>query len=304
MFPDAALYYGLDISKTRLASSVNKKHSSDILLLADLTQSFECRNFFDAVVSLNTLSHLTPDSQTIAISNLIQLCKPGGSFFVNFDLSIHHMNLMPLLMSSYDSIEVIYFDSFLSQQSENSGLVDISSVKPLTITNEFNLPNDACFHKQVLISCSDKKPSQDTSCVSPQSIVDHTNLPFIQLTPIPNVKISYLPNDHEAILLVKGLAHTSTILFTSKLFNSSYGSSFKHLFPDSLIISELSDDILPLNSHYFVFGLEQEWTSNEAVDRKYINKLRNSTPSVSLTLVFVSERDNKTCNPSLIAGDY
>ena len=45
MFPDAALYYGLDISKTRLASSVNKKHSSDILLLADLTQSFECRNF-------------------------------------------------------------------------------------------------------------------------------------------------------------------------------------------------------------------------------------------------------------------
>ena len=71
MFPDAVLYYGLDISKTRLASSVNKKHSSDILLLADLTQSFECRNFFDAVVSLNTLSHLTPDLQTIAYFQIL-----------------------------------------------------------------------------------------------------------------------------------------------------------------------------------------------------------------------------------------
>ena len=53
------------------------------------------------------------------------------------------MSHCSLLLSSFESVEVIYFDSFRSSESELASNINSSNVSKLLVHNEFDIPNQA-----------------------------------------------------------------------------------------------------------------------------------------------------------------
>ena len=173
MFPDNCYYYGLDISTSRLQKAFSIKRPTDCLLKADLCKNISLTSSFDVVVSLNTLSHLPLKQQFLALSNLIDSVCQNGSFFVNTDISTDLMDITLKLSSEFEFVEVIYFDSYLSRQMENSSLVNSSNVLKLLKNNEFSVPNDASFHSQVLFIASKRLSGlsrQDANFLNPSKV--------------------------------------------------------------------------------------------------------------------------------------
>ena len=154
MFPSSFKYYGLDVSSKRLLTALKIKRPSDVLLRADLTRQFTLCHCFDVVVSCNTLSHLPSVQQHSALRNLLNLISSNGKLFVNLPIDEHMMSHCSLLLSSFESVEVIYFDSFRSSESELASNINSSNVSRLLVHNEFDIPNQACLHRQVLFVCN------------------------------------------------------------------------------------------------------------------------------------------------------
>ena len=103
-------------------------------MLTSLNFPYHC---FDVVVSCNTLSHLPFVQQHSALRNLLSLISTRGKLFVNLPIDEHMMSHCSLLLSSFESVEVIYFDSIRSSESELASNINSSNVSRLLVHNEF-----------------------------------------------------------------------------------------------------------------------------------------------------------------------
>ena len=306
MFPASCFYYGLDISKSRLDLAFKKKVSSDILFMADLTKDLTLRSCFDSIVSLNTMSHLSTPFQLAAIKNLLATLKQGGNFFLNSSVS-DAVNLSPLLLPLFSSITPVYFDSYRSADMESKSLVNSSNVLSLLSENELKIPNDACFHRQILFICNCYKP---LAAAVPTSLNKLRQFPgsldkLISLNSLPKLsRINYPADDY----LFENLSDrkSTLLLLTPDLINSTYGQSLvSRLHACDITSLELTPDV-SVDNHYsqvFILGLENEWCSDLNTARTSINNLRSSFSS-SISLVFVSSRESSKCTPSVVLSDY
>ena len=299
MFPDNCNYYGLDISTSRLQKAFSLKKKLDHLLKADLCRKLPLSSSFDVVVSLNTLSHLPAKQQFLALSNLINSVCQTGSFFVNTSISHDLMDISLKLTSEFESVEVVYFDSYLSRQMENDNLVNSSNVLGLLQDNEFNLPNDASLHSQVLFIATNR--------ISGSKKCDLNFLNSSKITVLnssPKVSKYQFANDFQFINS-NLLSNVDVVLLTSRLYSSPYGSKLIALFSERSVNVQILGQFSPPSAQVstFVLGLEAEWTSSIAADRISFNLLRESE-SISLSIVLVSQRDGESCSPSLIVSDY
>ena len=295
MFPKGYNYYGLDVSSKRLHSALRIKRSSDVLLQADLTRKFSISNCFDVVVSCNTLSHLPFSQQQLALSNLLSLIVPRGKLFINLPIDEHMMTHCSTLLSSFESVEAIYFDSFLSSSAEISSKVNKSNVSDLLVDNEFCLPNQACLHRQVLFICNS---FQSTSI---NSLPQFSNLSITPITSLPAV--THLNFRDDSHMLRELTSSVSNLLITSKLFGSSYFNSLKpSLDKYGFQYDVLDGSSVSTNGSLAVLGLENEWSSDLSLDRTFVNLLRE-IPDTSLILASVSLRDGLACTPSVVLSD-
>ena len=297
MFPPGLQYVGLDISKTRLKKAFGVKKNSDILYLADLCKRLPLDNCFDVVVSLNTLSHLPSQYRPRAIDNVSRCLTKDGVLFLNTEISDDLCPITRQLESLYDSVQVIYFDSYLSRISEESRSIDASNVTPLLRINEFDLPNDASMHYQVLFIASRYKSGSSRRPLP----FNHTHK-IQTLTSLPDTTLNKFPHD-EAFLESGLLSKGSVVFMTSFLFQSEYGSTLVNrlckICVSVTILSHsvsLSSSVKPL----FVLGLENEWSSDIAYDRSSLNILRQT--KLPINLIYVSFR-LRNCSPSLIFSD-
>ena len=124
-------YYGLDISPTRLKSGFKIKLPQDRLLLGDLCHSLPLQACFDCVVRYNTLSHLPIEQQILALNNLIISCKSGGSFYINTSIDSNFPFITQALSNAFESVQIVYFDSFKSVEAESNNSVNPSNVYDL-----------------------------------------------------------------------------------------------------------------------------------------------------------------------------
>ena len=237
MFPPSCFYYGLDISKSRLDLAFKKKLSSDILFMADLTKDLTLRSCFDSIVSLNTMSHLSKPFQLIAINNLLATLKQGGNFFLNSSVS-DSIHISPLLLPLFSTITPVYFDSYRSADMELKSLVNSSNVLSLLSDNELNIPNDACFHQQILFVCKSYKP---LAAAVPTSLIKLRQFSgsldkLISLNSLPKLSRINYPTDD---FLFENLSDrkSTLLLLTSDLINSTYGQlSFPGFIPLTLLL--------------------------------------------------------------------
>ena len=295
MFPKNYRYHGLDVSNKRLQTALRIKRNSDVLLQADLTRDFAIHHCFDVVVSCNTLSHLPFVQQQFAIRNLLSLIVPSGKLFVNLPIDEHMMSHCSILLSSFDSVEAVYFDSFRSSMAELSSKVNKSNVAELLVAHEFCLPNQACLHRQVLFICksflgnrSNVLPSFSTNSITP-------------VTSLPTV--SHLTFRDDSHLVRELSASVSRVLITSKLFGSSYFNSLLiSLEKFGFHYDVLDANSASINGSVAVLGLENEWSSDLSLDRTFVNLLRE-IPDTSLILTSVSMRDGLACTPSVVLFD-
>ena len=299
IFPESSLYYGLDISISRLKKGFALKRESDVLYHADLCKSLGLDNSFDVVVSCNTLSHLPGTQQLLALHNLISSCVSGGSLLVNCNIDSSLQSITHLLSTFFTSLEIVYFDSCLSLADEESSLVNESNIRKKIIHNEFEVFNDACLHSQVLFICHNYIPIKSRNVPPANSIM------VLRLNRVPNTQtITLATDDH---ILASDYCTTSSIfLFTSKLYHSEVGKSLRSsLIPLVSCVSLLDDfnpALLKSNSSIFILGLEREWIDNLAADRILVNSIRE-LPDTPLFILLVESRQNTSCSPSLICSD-
>ena len=110
-------------------------------------------------------------------------------------------------------------------------------------------------------------------------------------------------NDSEVLSFITSQTQDFAVVLSSKLFHSSIGtdliSQLEALSIDSFMLDE---SIAHFSNNFILLGLEQQWTSDEALDRIHLNNLR--LISSVIHICFVSFRGVSSCCPSLIAGDY
>ena len=295
MFPDGYNYYGLDVSSKRLQSAFKIKSDQDVLLRADLTRKFTISHCFDVVVSCNTLSHLSFSQQRTALDNLLSLVVPRGKLFINMAIDEHMMTHCSVLLSAFESVEAIYFDSFRSSIAEFSSKVNKSNVADLLVDYEFCLPNQACLHRQVLFICNSFVGKNRNSLpeFSRSSITTISSLP----------SVSHLTFPDDAQMLRELSSSVTQLLITSKLFSSPYFNSLQaSLDKHGYQYDVLDGNSVPANSTLAVLGLENEWSSDVSLDRTFVNLLRE-IPDTNLILASVSRRDGLVCTPSLVLSD-
>ena len=295
MFPDGYDYYGLDISNKRLQSALRIKRPSDVLLQADLTRKLSISYCFDVVVSCNTLSHLPYTQQVKALRNLLSLIVPRGTLFINLPIDEHMMSHCSLLLSVFKTVEAVYFDSFRSSTAELSSRVNKSNVSDLLVDHEFSLPNQACLHRQVLFVCNSFRGKQHNA------LPQFSTKTISPVTSLPSVSAMVFRDDTH---MVHELSRTITrFLITSKLHSSPYFNSLRSSLHDLGLIYEVLDGTcVAKNESLAILGLENEWSSDLALDRTFVNLLRE-IPDVRLILASVSSRDGLACTPSVVLSD-
>ena len=204
------------------------------------------------------------------------------------------MSHCSLLLSSFESVEVIYFDSFRSSESELASNINSSNVSKLLVHNEFNLPNQACLHRQVLFVCNNFL--SDLSI----SIPDFNTQSITAVTTLPSVNFMKFKDD---ISLLNSLSSSVFFLVTSKLYKSAYFLSLRSLFDQY----DIQYDILNSSSYQcdgpiVILGLENEWSADLALDRTYVNLLRE-VPDLNIILTYVAQRDGLVSTPSVVLSD-
>lgn len=295
MFPEGYNYFGLDVSNKRLQSALSIKRSQDVLLQADLTRKFSISNCFDFIVSCNTLSHLPFVQQETALRNLLSLIVHRGTLFINLPIDEHMMVHCATLLSSFDSVEVIYFDSIRSSAAELSSKVNKSNVAQLLVDYEFSLPNQACLHRQVLFICNSSLGNRHNYLprFSTKSITPITSLPAV----------SHLSFRDDAHMVRELSSSVSRLLITSKLYTSSYFKALRSsLDKFGFDYDVLDGSTASINGSLAVLGLENEWSTDLSLDRTFVNLLRE-IPDISLILASVSSRDGLACTPSVVLFD-
>lgn len=298
IFPNSSLYYGLDISQSRLKAGFNVKRETDILFHADLCLDLGIQSCFDAVVSCNTLSHLPDNQVALALQNVINTCKNGGSLFVNMSIGQNMSDVSCLLSKHFSRLEVVYFDSYLSFKDESKSLINTQNIIHKLQSNEFLLPNDACLHHQILYIASGYLSA--SAPIFPPSKHDQ----IIRLNSIPNVSMSEFRSDVEAMKFLE-IEDYRAIFLTRKLFDSSAGSLLRNNLTNLNCVVHPLEFPLPTisnNKKVGILGLEKEWSDTLAVDRHCVNQLREIS-DIQLKLLAVNHRNSSVCTPSLLLSD-
>ncbi len=299
MFPESSVYYGLDISVSRLKKAFVAKSHNDILYHADLCHPLGLDGCFDVVVSCNTFSHLPTLQQDSALRNLTQACVFGGSLFINSNITSPLQSITQYLASHFSSLEVVYFDSYRSLADEEASNVTSSNVRDKIVVNEFNIPNDACFHSQVLFI------AHGFNVNHPRSSPPGGSNKITRLNQVPQVKSVYFESDSD-ILHSNYFLPSAIFLMTSKLLASASGQSIRTSLLTKVSSVSCLDDFnaanASSNSSICILGLENEWIDDLASARIMVNNIRE-VPGVSLNFLHVKSRDNSICTPSLISTD-
>lgn len=299
MFPDRSKYYGVDISKHRLKSAFSKKRDVDVLLAADLTRPFLKYYHFDAVVSLNTLSHIPLDLHQQCLNNLLNMSNIGSSMFINTQIDRSLGTVAESLLSAYETLSVVYFDSFLSEQDELANQVNIKNVNNKISINELSLPNDASLHRQALFLASNKldisSPYIEPSSLSTEKISKLSSLPeFTNKVFETDLEFaSFLGSANANVLVAPGLLGNPQFVKLLQLYE-------KHGIQLIPLTSNMSSVIYerPL----YILGLEDQFVTDIVAERFVLNLLRTYA-RVPVHLVHISRRFGLTTKPSLIFQD-
>lgn len=302
IFPQKYRYYGLDIAKSRLLAGLPKSKNNDVFFLADLVKPISLNNAFDVVVSLNTLSHLSSESQLLALNNLIDSVKPGGYLFFNTTIDRNTCALMHLVSNHFQTIEPVYYHSFASDCQEIRGKINSSNVIDLMPKLEFSYPNDACFHREVLFQA---KCSLNTGV----SDISHFSMgprqKIYQLNEVPKVSVSSFDDDLSYLNSFTTRRSDTCVVMTSRLASSEQGlillDHFNSISQDTQILSSIFSSPA-LYSQIHVVGLESGWSNDEYQDRIFLNKLKDKGLH-EFVFILVGRRSGRICRPSSIAFD-
>lgn len=302
MFPKGCLYHGLDVAQGRLRQALSRSKSKDRLYWADLTRPLPLHQAFDAVVSLNTFSHLPAENQPQAITNLVEACRVGGDLLINAAIDSQLMPLASALLGAFQELEPIYFDSFRSEaEEEEAGIIHAGNVLQKLGPNEESIPNDACLHRQVLLHAHRRKgqpkPQQPPRTGNPTKI--------LQLNEVPKLSRCDFADD-DALLSDADLWNaTPLVAFTPALAETGSGRGLRRqLEARGLTCCLLDTDLQPTGTiqQIVVLGLESPWSPETANHRLVINGLRRIS-GLELIFALVSSREGQRCQPSLVAND-
>ena len=112
---------------------------------------------------------------------------------MNCNISSPLQSFTQFLSSSFSSLEVVYFDSYLSLRDEEGSSIDANNVRQKLVSNEFNVPNDACFHSQVLYIATGCKNNVS------RSIPPGNPSKITRLNSVPKVKAVYFQSDEDIL---------------------------------------------------------------------------------------------------------
>jgi len=297
LFPTDSLYYGLDVSSSRLRSALSIKKPNDILYQADLTRPLSLDSNFDCVVSCNTMSHLPIHQQTFALTNLINACRFNGSLFVNFSLNAGVPPALNILLKNFKTVKPIYFESTLSSSDQKLGLINSINVFQKIHDNELKLPNDASLHYQVLFCSYNRISGLDDTGKAPRN----SNSVLI-LSSLPQTSVQCFEDDTHAFNAILASCETPTFLFSEKLYTSAYGKKLRSKLPVNILELSMNISRDSLSNNVYIFGLEKQWTMNLSHDRISINQIRE-LDHVSVIFALVRFRAGSVCTPSLIIDD-
>ena len=128
------------------------------------------------------------------------------------------MNILSSISGFFRDIHIVYFDSHLSRKLENKKLINNKNIIQYIIANEFNMPNDAAFHRQVLFLAKNRIYDQEICSKSlPPRVQSHK---ILKLNKTPNAKIYRFSDDFELLNYFSNKPENFTFLFTSKLYYS------------------------------------------------------------------------------------
>lgn len=155
IFQDNISYWGFDIERRRLEKAASLYHK-DKYVLADLTRPLasQLAGKFDFVVSLNTICHIPLDQKDKFIQNLIYLSNEASTILINCELGLTSLRAFKSLASNFRSIDIYYFDSFLS--NTHNWLYGNTISDSTTQQYEESLPNLGALHKQCLFVATNK----------------------------------------------------------------------------------------------------------------------------------------------------
>ena len=299
MFPDKSSYYGLDISKHRLKSAFSLKRDNDVLIAADLTRPFTTHYHFDVLVSLNTLSHIPIDLHPQCLQNLLDLSNTGSSIFINTQIDKSLCIVVDTLMPAYETLSVVYFDSFLSERDELADKVTINNVNKKILKNELTLPNDASLHRQALVIASNKLHI-NSDFVQPSLL---SVIKVSKLSPLPDFKNIAYDNDKQFASSVQ-MSNVS-VLVSSGLLADPHFLKLVHLY------NNLGVQLIPLSTNLpssifdndiYILGLEDRWVS-DIVDERFVLNLLRTKARVRVNLVHIINRFDVISKPSLLFQD-
>lgn len=301
MFPASCQYFGLDISFSRLQEACKLSTPSDSFFHADLIRPLQIADYFDLIVSCNTISHIPSEFHASVLKNLCQMLKPGSDLLLNCSLDGSHIFITQYLLNNFSSIECVYFDSYFSSEIENKSLLNKSNIISETIRCESSIPNDASLHQQLLIHARSLNHSP-LGVIPPPSSGDS----ITSLNSVPHLTNLVVSDDDEVIHHMLKNKQDSAVFLTSKFFSSDVGRDFC-LKLDSLslpfFVLGLGLSIPTHLSHFYYVGLEQGWSWDLAQDRLAINQLRQKSGSTN-HIVFVQKRSNIICKPSVVSFDF
>ena len=302
MFPPSFKYYGLDISEQRLVAASSNRLKHDVLLLADLVKPIPLSSCFEVVVSCNTMSHLSFEQQKAALKNLISLCADEGHLYINLSVSIDNMIHISKLLVNFEYVYPVYFDSYISSRLESQkGHLNISNIFDYLPSSEFNVPNDASLHRQVLLICKNRVPKNLPPSVLPSLSPTEQ---WITLNTTPSCTISSFIDDHS--FLDQYDFSNTMVLFSPFLYHSIHSKSLiQSLLDQNIPVSPLKENITPPSnvSKLLFLGLENEWIGNVHDVRILVNQFRDIS-SISSVFVYIKSRNNAISSPSLLFQDF
>ena len=187
----------------------------------------------------------------------------------------------------------------MSFRDEEASSIDSTTVRQRLISNEFDVPNDACLHSQVLYIANGCRSN------SLRNLPPGNSSKITCLNSVPRVKSVHFNSD-EDIISSPYCTSSSIFLLTSKLFGSSIGKSLRHLLLPRVSAVVRLDDFRSLSldslSTVCVLGLEKEWIEDLPADRILVNQIREIS-GISLNILIVHSRAENSCTPSLICSD-
>lgn len=302
MFPQQFRYFGLDISLSRLSEARKVSAPGDTFFHADLIRPIPVHNYFDIIVSCNTISHIPAEFHSVVLDNLCQMLKYGHDLFLNCSLDGSHAQITRHLLTNFSSVECIYFDSIYSSEVEDISCLNASNIVSQTIRCESSIPNDASIHRQLLLHArSLERSSTDgfTNTLFPSDSL-------ISLNVVPKLTNLVFSDDSEFVYYLSSKKESSSVFITSKFFSTDIGRQFcleleSMSFPFYVLSSGLD---IPAHIHNFYYvGLEQGWSWDLAQDRIAINQLRQRSQSTNY-IVFVKKRAGVNCKPSVVSSDF